>query len=242
MSVQTGNARQLHEGGRSADAPASVSCWQAVPYLAHLPTEVLHALARESRKMEYAAGEMIFGEGEPTAGLFVVEAGLVKICRFSKDGREHILNHFHPGETFNDVSAIDGGPNPVTAIAVADAVLQCLSRASLQRLAVKHPELTWALLESIARRTRYLVSVVHDLAMRNVRGRLAHLLLEQAELYESGHGYHMMTQEEMANRLGTVREVLGRALRSLVADGIIALDRHRIIIVDREQLAREAEV
>ena len=97
-------------------------------------------------------------------------------------------------------------------------------------------------IESISRRTRQLVGMVQDLSMRSVKGRLAHLLLEQAEANEDDALPRMLTQEEMASRLGTVREMVGRALRSLASAGIIEFDRHRIIILDVERLRKEAEV
>jgi CRP-like cAMP-binding protein len=231
----------LNNSQRAAVFPG-LEVWQKVPYLEHLPTATLQALAGRSRRIECSTGQVIFLESEPASGLFVVEEGVIKVCRFSKDGREHILHTFHPGDTFNDVAALDGGANPATAIAVVDSIVRCVSRTDLQQLAHDHADLAWALLESIARRTRYLVGVVQDLAMRNVRGRLARLLLEQAKSHESGQLTHLMTQEEMANHLGTVREVLGRALRGLSSDGIIELDRHRIIILDRERLESEAEI
>ncbi len=242
MDLHKDESNASSSAGQNVALSPELAIWRKVSYLNQLSTAVLLALASKSRRIQVNAGEMIFLEGEPVAGLFVVEAGVVKICRFSKDGREHILHLIHAGDTFNDVAALDGGPNPATAIAASDSILLCVSRAELQRLAFDHAELAWALLVSIARRTRYLVRVVQDLAMRNVRGRLAHLLLEQAEAHERGQAEHLMTQEDMANRLGTVREVLGRALRGLAADGIIGMERHRIVILDRERLAREAEV
>ena len=94
----------------------------------------------------------------------------------------------------------------------------------------------------MASRARYLVGLVEDLAMRNVRGRLARLLLEEAEGTERRTVPRMLTQEEMAARLGTVREMVGRTLRSMAASGLIEFDRHRIVILDPERLAEEAEV
>lgn len=78
--------------------------------------------------------------------------------------------------------------------------------------------------------------------MRSVKGRLANLLLDQAEANETDAVPRMLTQEEMASRLGTVREMVGRALRGLASDGIIEFDRHRIVVLDVERLRKEAEV
>ncbi len=120
----------------------------------------------------------------------------------------------------------------------------------MHALAERYPDLAWALIESLARRARYMLDLVQDLSMRNVRSRLAHLVLTQARasLREDARDAardempRLLTQEEMASRLGTVREVVGRALRGLAADGIIEFDRHRIVILDAERLAQEAEI
>ncbi len=221
---------------------SSIDLFLRVPYFASQPREVLEMLADAAVAKYYPAGSIIFSEGEMTCSLYVVESGIVKICRIGKDGREHILHFIYPGDTFNDVAVMDGGPNPATAVAYTDATTCCISRSDLQHIARCYPSVAWALLESIARRTRHLIGVVENLSMRNVRGRLAHLLLEEAEAQRTHAIPRMLTQQEMASRLGTVREMVGRALRGLAADGIIEFDRHQIVILDPERLAEEAEV
>lgn len=218
-----------------------IELWRSVAILESAPEAAVEALARVAMPVTRAAGEIIFLEGDPTAGIFLVEEGTVKICRFSKEGREYTLHLEHRGDTFNDVSALDGGPNPATAIAFTDVKLWRIAREDLRRVTGLHPELTWSLVESLARRARYLVGVVQDLAMRDVRGRLARLLLEQATAAERGDQPDPLTQEEMANRIGTVREVVGRTLRAMAADGLISMDRQRIVIVDRKGLESEAD-
>ena len=220
----------------------ALSLWAAVPYLEDLRPEIVEALASVATRRRVSAGELIFSEGDPVAGLFLLERGVVKVTRFSKDGREHILHLLHPGDTFNDVAALDGGSNPASAIAHTEVVVWRIRRSDLRRLAERYPELAWALIESLARRARYLIDLVQDLSMRNVRSRLANLLLTQAQAAEQAEVPRLLTQEEMAGRLGTVREVVGRALRGLAADGIIEFNRHRIVILDADRLAQEADV
>lgn len=220
----------------------TLQLWRQVDYLVALPPHVVETLAAMATCRTLRADETLFIEGDPVAGLFLVESGRVKISRFSREGREHTLHIAGPGDTFNDVAAFDGGPNPATAIAFDDAIVWRIGRADLQRLATEQPVLAWALIESIARRARHLLDTVQDLAMRNVRGRLAHLLLEQAEAAERGELPAALTQEDMAARLGSVREVVGRALRGLAVDGIIELDRNRIMVLDRVRLEDEAAV
>lgn len=224
------------------DRPLPLDLWQTVPYLTALSAEIIRTLATAASCHRYTAGALIFNEGDPGAGLFLIEEGTIKICRYSKEGREQTLGLFNRGDTFNDVAALDGGPNPATAIAFTDVILWRITRPHLQQIVQRYPALAWALIESIARRTRHLVGLVQDLSLRSVKGRLAKLLLEQARTAAQDTVPRMLTQEEMASRLGTVREVVGRALRSLVASGLIAFDRHQIVILDADRLAEEAEM
>jgi CRP/FNR family transcriptional regulator len=215
-----------------------------VPYFAGLPDEALTALARVAGARRYARGQVIFLEGEPCAGLFIVAAGEVKISKLSAQGREQILQQLGPGGTFNEVAVLDGGPNPASVTVTADASLYHISRADVRRLAHRYPELAWALIESMARRTRHLVRMVEDLALRSVKARLARLLLAEAALGRAAGEIdrsHMVSQAEMAARLGTVREMVGRALRDLSDEGLIEFDRHRIVVMNRAGLETAAD-
>lgn len=216
--------------------------WRQVAFLQSAPNSAVGVVADAATLRTYTRGEFIFMESEPTAGLFLVESGVVKICRYSKDGREHILHFIQRGDTFNDVSVLDGGPNPATAVAHTDATLWHVTRDDLHAIVLRDSALAWAMIENLARRARMLVATVQDLAMRNVRSRLAKLLLEQAEAAERGESPTPLTQEEMAHYLGTVREVIGRTLRALATDGLIEMQRQQIAIVDRAGLEAEAEI
>jgi CRP/FNR family transcriptional regulator len=227
----------------SASHPG-LSLLRRVPYFAALPDGVLEALAAAAIERRFDRGQVIFLEGDPCAGLHIIGAGEVKIFKVSPQGREQILHRMGPGDTFNDVAVLDGGPNPASAGAVTDATLWVISRAEMQRLAQTHPSLAWALIESIARRARHLVAMVEDLSLRSVKSRLARLLLSEAERATTVGELdrsQMVTQAEMAARLGTVREMIGRALRELSEDGLIEFDRHRIVIKDREGLVAVGE-
>lgn len=211
-----------------------------VPYFGGLPESLLGSLAAACIARQYDRGQVIFLEGDPCAGLHIMDAGEVKIYKLSPQGREQILHRVGPGETFNDVAVLDGGPNPASAAALAATSLWVITRGALQGLAQQHPALAWALIESIARRARHLVAMVEDLSLRSVKARLARLLLQEAERSTQAgtlERSQMVTQAEMAARLGTVREMIGRALRELADDGVIEFDRHRIVVVDRAALA-----
>lgn len=232
----------MTRSSESAHHDSMAALLRKVDILQGMSDDALARLIASGVRRGYAAGSILFLEGEPVVGFYLIETGQVKISRLSQDGREHILLLLGPGDSFNEVAALDGGPNPATATAYTDTLTYCILRDSLRETVAQHPDLAWAMIESISRRTRHLVGMVQDLSMRSVKGRLAHLLLEQAEADEADAVARMLTQEEMASRLGTVREMVGRALRNLASDGIIEFDRHRIVILDVEGLRKEAEV
>jgi CRP-like cAMP-binding protein len=228
----------------SASGADRLALFRRVPYFSNVPDDVLRAVASAATPRRVDRGQVIFLEGEPCAGLFVVAEGEVKIFKLSPQGREQILATLGPGGTFNEVAVLDGGPNPASAAAVMPGQVWVVAREDMRRLAHEHPALAWALIESIAGRARHLVEMVEDLSLRSVKARLAKLLLAQAER-SRGQGAiersQMVTQTEMAARLGTVREMVGRALRELADEGLITLDRQRIVIDDPDGLSAVAE-
>jgi len=231
---------------KSSDARNTplINLLKGIPFFASLDRSALEDMASHARSLTFAPGEMVFLEGDPCAGLFVVERGRCKIFKTSAEGREQTLHVIPPGHSFNEVSVSDGGPNPATVMAVDEAVIWNISRNDLKALALRYPTVSWALLEHMARRARSLVGIVEDLGLRPVKARLAKLLLEEAERSLQGEldRNDLLTQQEMAARLGTVREMVGRALRSLSNAGLIEFDRHRLVILDAERLAEEAEL
>ncbi len=108
----------------------------------------------------------------------------------------------------------------------------------MSNLLARYPALAQGVIENLAARARHLISLVEDLSLRTVSARLAKLLLTQA--VGGAEAPRRLTQQEMAAQLGTVREMVGRALRSFEEEGLIRFDRHRIIILDQEGLENKA--
>ncbi|MEN9933995.1 MAG: hypothetical protein RLZZ387_574 [Chloroflexota bacterium] len=213
-----------------------------VPLFADLPPELHEALAGIAISLRRPAGTTLFLEGDPAAGLFIVVDGRVKIARTSAAGREQVLHVIGAGQHFNHVSVFDGGPCPADAVAQTDVVLALLPAAPLRELAERHSALAIAFLGELSGRLRHLVALVDDLALHSVQGRLAGLLLAQAEAAERGEPPIALSQAEMAARLGTVREMVGRSLKTFEGLGLIQINRGAIALVDREGLARQAEL
>ncbi|MCK6629425.1 MAG: Crp/Fnr family transcriptional regulator [Anaerolineae bacterium] len=210
------------------------SLLKAVPYFRALDDHALEAVGKEIITRHYQAGEIIFLEGEPDAGLHLVTEGLCKVYRLSEGGREHVLATLRPGDSCNEVPVVDGGPNPANFAALENSTVWIISEASLSRLRRQYPALNEMIIKNLAMRCRQLVQRVYNLSFLSVTGRLAAFLLQQSE--ESGELHRRMTQDEIAAHLGTVREMVGRAFRELQEANLITIDRHRIEILDREGL------
>jgi CRP/FNR family transcriptional regulator len=183
----------------------------------------------------YRAGELIFLEGEPSAGLHLVAVGLCKVYRLSLAGREHVLATLGPCDSCNEVPAVDHGPNPASLAALEDSTLWVITGDALDRLRRQHAVLNEVIIHSLAVRCRQLVQRVYNLSFLSVTGRLAAFLLQRAE-QGSELQRRQWTQDEIAAHLGTVREMVSRALRELQEAELIAIHRHRIEILDREGL------
>ena len=193
-------------------------------------------LARRLRPCAFRPGRFIVTEGEQPPGLFLVLAGRVRLSRTAPDGREQVLAMVSPGESFNAVPIFDGQPNPTTARAMSPVECLLLPRADVLALMRAHPDLALAALRELAGELREVVSLVEDLAFRSVRGRLArHLLVEAAG------GTAELTQQELAERAGTVREIAGRALRRMAEEQLVRLERGRVIVLDPAGLERVAD-
>lgn len=207
---------------------------------ADLPESDCAALASIAVRVRYAAGETLFLAGDPSPGLYVLLDGRVRLSRVSPGGREQVIHIVTPGHHFNSVPVFDGGPCPVNASAQTDVMALLFPGERLRALILEHPAVALRLLADCCGYLRRLVSLVDDLALTSVQGRLARLLLTQAEASEH-NAVQPLTQSEMAARLGTVREMVGRSLKTFEAMGLIRIERGAIVIIDRAGLERESE-
>jgi CRP/FNR family transcriptional regulator len=208
---------------------------------------VLADVGRLVRRRTCAAGEAVLIEGQPCQGLFFVVEGQVRLVRSSGEGREHVLRVLGPGATFNDVAVFDGGPNSDGAVAVGPTVVGFIPKASMIALVDRHPEVARAALKLLSSRQRTLGAVVEDLALRDVTTRVARLLLGCMGRHEhivdqAPEACARITHQEIASMVGSVREVVQRALKELERDGAIGLERTRIRIRDQSRLERWAHL
>lgn len=215
-----------------------VEALQRISLFADLPQTTLARLASVAIRRMYEADETIILEGAPCRVAYFVAAGHVRASRISPDGREQVLVRLGPGQSFNTVPPFrPEGLNHATVRAAEEVTLYAVAGEDLLRLVSEDTHLALALLRDFADRLDHLTDLVEDLSLRTVRGRLARFLLEQAEDDAVAPRW---TQAEIAARLGTVREMIGRTLRAFADANLVRIDRQRIVLLDREGLETEA--
>ncbi|GIK37446.1 MAG: Crp/Fnr family transcriptional regulator [Chloroflexota bacterium] len=223
--------------------PEAAEALAAVPCLAKLCPEcpaTFERLALEAIRREYVPDQIVFLEGEPCAGLYFVQKGWLKSVKMSPAGREQIVRVIGPGEVFNSTGfLIESATNPVSVVALEPAKVWLISRESFLGLMEQCPRLARIIIQHLAERVQDLLSLVEDLSLHPVEARLAHFLLEQSTA-EMVQRRRRATQAELAARLGTVPDVINRALRSLAKEGLITLKQRRIHILDCRELAVRA--
>lgn len=214
---------------------------KAVSYFAKLDDVALASVERAAIRRVYDAEQVILIEGEPCAGLYIVESGWLKAVKIGLDGREQVLQMLRAGEAFNAISVFTDAPNQATVAALETSVVWMVRREVLLNLLEEHPPLARQVIQELAGKVQSLIRLVEDLSLRSVEARLARLLVEQAE-GESVPRRRWATQAEMASRLGSVPDVVNRALRKLSEEGMIRVERHQIQILDKEGLKSAAQL
>jgi CRP/FNR family transcriptional regulator len=198
------------------------------PYFDDLPEEVLKQIALNTQLREYERGDVLFWEADSGAGLHIVESGSVKLYRISPQGRQYIISVMSDGATCNEVPAFDGGVNPVNVEALETSRVWVIDQATLRTLVKTHPEFALKVLNKFGQNLRNLVRKVSEMAFYQVTNRLARLITELPSEESRTH----WTQEQLAARLGTVREVVARSLKELEKSGAIRIEDRKIQIAD----------
>jgi len=180
---------------------------------------------------------MIFSEGEPCAGLYVVESGTIRIFKSSSGGREQVLNIEGPGSSVAELPVFDGGNYPASAVAVEDSMLLFVSKQDFQALCLAHPQVALKVLRVVGARLRRLVGIIEELSFTTVRQRLGAYLIRMAqnEGKKTAGGVQVTlpaNNQELAAQIGTVRELVSRNLSRLQAEGLVNIEGRTLLIRD----------
>lgn len=210
--------------------------------LSNLSREELQTLAARTVRKLFSAGELLFSEGEPCSGLHIIARGKVRIFKTSVNGREQVLAVNVPGESVAELPVFDGGPYPASALATEDTEIAFISRRDFHSYCVEHPEVPLKVLSVVGARLRRLVGIIEELSFATIRQRLIATLvkLAQSEGKKTDRGIEFLlpaTHQELANQLGTVRELISRNLTRLQAEGLLDVDARQIVVRDLKGLS-----
>jgi CRP/FNR family transcriptional regulator len=209
------------------------------PFFVGFTPDRLEAVSQRVFEKNLARGEMALNEGAESGALYFVAEGVVKLFKTSAEGKEQILNLMRPGDSFNDVPMFDEGPAPANAQALGQVKLYGIQRNDLEAMLKQYPELSHNVIRVLARRIRYLISLVEDLSFRSVVSRVSKILLENVGAAASPGP--RLTQRDMAAMAGTAREVVSRSLKYLEEEKLIEIRGHQIAIRDRKGLEQMVE-
>lgn len=222
--------------------PDLASVLEKTTLLSNLSREELQILAARTVRKLFSGGELLFSEGEPCSGLHIISRGKVRIFKTSMNGREQVLAVNVPGESVAELPVFDGGPYPASAAAIEDTEIAFISRRDFHAYCVEHPEVPLKVLSVVGARLRRLVGIIEELSFTTIRERLIALLvkLAQTEGKKTDRGIEFLlpsTHQELANQLGTVRELISRNLMRLQAEGLLDVDARQIVVLDLKGLS-----
>ena len=225
---------------------ALLSVFKRVPIFSSLSEQEFTYLTQRLVQRKFHAGELIFSEGDACAGLYVVQAGNVRIFKSSAGGREQVLTIEGPGSSIAELPVFDGGDYPASAQAITACSLFFFSRQDFQALCLQYPQVALKVLRVVGTRLRRLVGIIEELSFTTVRHRLIALLvrLGKAEGARNGDAITVtlpMNNSELAAHIGTVRELVSRNLSRLQAEGLIAIDGRTLEIPSLKRLEAELE-
>jgi CRP/FNR family transcriptional regulator len=223
------------------DLDEKMKTLRANPYFEGLADDSLRSLAEHTSLRQFERGEALFWEGDASPGLHIVQAGCLKLFRVSPQGRQYIVRIVQENDTFSEVPAFDGHPSPVNVEALEASRVWMVESHAVRSLMVKDPVFQRRIIENLAGMLRHMIGLVSEMAFYQVTHRLARLIREIPAEELRGEKSVRWTQDQLAARLGTVREVVARSLKELERSGAIEVQNRRIAIADPEALAQWTE-
>ncbi|HET8675171.1 MAG TPA: Crp/Fnr family transcriptional regulator [Blastocatellia bacterium] len=201
----------------------------------------LRALAARAIERRLGRGETLFFAGDKATGLFVIVEGAVRAFRESLEGREQVIHVERAGATIAEVPMFDDGAYPSTAAAEEDSTVLFIDKRDVRQLCLDHPRIALAALKLLASRLRRCAELVEMLSLHEVDQRLARFLLIESRARGTSTAAGtaidlVLTNQQIAARIGSVREVISRSLARLQQNGFIAIEGRRVIVIDEAAL------
>ena len=223
-----------------------VEALRRLPLFTDLSEEELALIGVSMSRVSYEAGTIIFAEGEVCRELLIVEEGSVRLLKSAPDGRRQLLSIERKGASLAELAVFDEGRYPATAEAATQTVLLRMSAEVFRKTCLENPPMALKVMKVLGSRLRHLVGLVEELSFSTVRARLIAFLVKLAEekgIRNSPEIRFELTEnnEELAARLGTVRELVSRNLGRLHGEGLIIMKKRMVHVPDLLLLRKEIE-
>ena len=210
-----------------------------------LGDDALADVARRTKELHFRRGEMLFLSGEQAKGLFVVVSGKVRVFQHNANGREQVMHIDADGSVIAEVAVFDEGPYPASAACDTEVDVLFIAKDEMHDLCAQYPDLALRALRLMAQRVRRHAQLVEALSFHEVGQRLALFLLAEAQRAEASAGPEIsfplrLSNHQIANRIGSVRDVVARAFGRLRQDGLVSTKGRILIIPDARALKRYA--
>ncbi len=207
---------------------------RACELFAGLPPADVETIAEFAVLKPLAKGALLFREGEPSEGFYVVQRGAVNVHRVSPGGKEQVIHVFRPGESFAEATLATGTGYPADARAVEPSAVLLIPRTPMVALLGRRPDLALRMLGAMSQHLRVLVGLLDDLTLKDVETRLLNWLAKRCPPAEAGEARVELrsTKRTLAAELGTTSETLSRTFARLRTAGLIRVERTAVLVRD----------
>jgi CRP/FNR family cyclic AMP-dependent transcriptional regulator len=218
-----------------AGVPTTVSTTvlRAVPLFSGVPDEQLRMLATVVTRKSVSRGSTIMVAGDPTDSLYIILSGRLKVMMSDAEGKEVILSILGPGEFFGEMGLIDDAPRSASVVAIEPCELLSIAKRDFSKCLAENFEMAMAVMRGLVRRLREADRKIGSLALLDVYGRVARLLLDMADTVD---GQKMVTKrlpkQDIAKMIGASREMVSRVMKDLQLGGYIEMRGSTIVLHD----------
>ena len=199
-----------------------------------LPEAELSALQELCITRTYPKNTGIINEGDQANAMFICTSGKVKVYVSDENGKEFVLNSMGPGEYFGELSLLDDETRSASVITTDKSTFSILYKDDFSKVVLNHPDIALVLLRNLASRIRKLTENVKTLALQDVYGRIRKTLLDLSTEKDGDTVIEeKLTQQDIANRIGSSREMVARILKDLATGGYIEIERKQFRILKK---------
>lgn len=216
------------------ESPDKYQALEQVDIFSGLPAADRRIIADCAVVKVFRKNTVLVNAGDRAESLYIILSGAVRVFVSDEDGREVTLNVLGPGEYFGEIALVDEGPRSASVITMEPSRITLISKGEFERCMSQYPPIALNLIRALARRVRALTENVKGLALLDVYGRVARTLLDLAAEHEGRLVIaQRLTHQDIANIVGSSREMVSRIMKDLTTGGYITVKDKKIVINDR---------